>query len=163
MLTTQPQKSPCIFRVPCGHHKKNTSISLTSPPVWNGVCPDGLTWEVSVYPPAEPCAVSLKIITGRVLCQAIRNRPFSKAPAVHCPHTVGSGGWAGTACSRGCRLSANIWQNTTGYKILFLEGKDGHQTPRREGWAGMVLNSPETSVFLCFIWWAHIISNKLFI
>lgn len=142
---------------------KNTSISLTSPPVWNGVCPKGLTWEVSIYPPAEPCAVSFKLIPGRVLRQAIHNRPFSKAPEVNCPHTVGSGGWAATECSRGCRLSASTWQKTTGYKILFLKWKDGHQTPWRDGWAGAVLNNSETSGFLCSIWWVHTVSNKLFI
>lgn len=77
VLTIQPQQSPCVFHVPCGRHK-NTSISLTSPPVWNGVCPEGLTWEVSIYPPAEPCAVPFETVTGRVLCQAIHNRALSR-------------------------------------------------------------------------------------
>lgn len=75
MLTIQPL-------IPCGH--KHLS-DITSSLKW--CLPQGTDKEVSIYPPAEPCAVSFKITAGRVLCQAIDNRAFSKALVVNCPHT----------------------------------------------------------------------------
>jgi len=64
---------------------------LTSPSVSNGVCPKRLTWEVSIYSPAEPCTVSFEIIIGSMSCQIIYNGLFTKATAANCPQIAG---WA---------------------------------------------------------------------
>lgn len=99
--------------------------------------------------------VSFKIITGRVLCQAIHHRAVSKALVVNCAHTVGSGGWAAAECPRGCRLSAGIWQKKTGCKILFLEGKDGHQTIMEGRMSRSGVKQSRDFLFFCALFEGH--------
>lgn len=110
---------------------KNTSMYLTSPSVRNGVCPEGLMWEVSIYSPAEPCAVSFKIIIGRTICRIIYNRLFTKATAANCPQIARSVVLSRSWAFKELQSVSSPLAEDSRTQILFSEGRWTPQ-PTRE-------------------------------